>query len=452
MTRILAVFFLLLLASITTSLRAETVLLDKVLAIVDDDIVMQSELAHRINTVSLRLQAQGTALPPSDVMHQRVLDQLILENIQLQLAVMRGIRISDDELNDTMNNIVRANGLTLDTFEQQLAQEGETYASARAQIRRDMIITRLQQAEVERRVRVTDQEVENFLKSREGRTQSGTEYYLGHILIAVPEVATPEQAAEHLKRAESVLAELRAGTDFQQVAVAKSDGRQALSGGIIGWRKETELPSIAAAIVPNLKVGESTDLLRTGSGFHIIAVLDKRVGAKQMVEQTRARHILVSPNTIRSEEEAQAMINKLAERLKKGDDFAALAKSNSDDKVSAVDGGDLDWVSPGQMVPEFEQMMNKTPVGSVSEPFRSNFGWHIVEVLEKREQDLGAEMLSNQARQVLYRRKFEEELSSWLLEIKGESYIEIKGQEPEEEEVSEEDAASDEDAEDEDDA
>lgn len=445
MTRILAVFFLLLLASITTSLRAETVLLDKVLAIVDDDIVMQSELDHRINTISLRLQAQGTALPPADVMQERVLDQLILENIQLQMAEMRGIRISDDELNKTMDNIIRANGLTLETFEQQLAQEGETYASARAQIRRDMIISRLQQGEVERRVRITDQEVENFLKSREGRTQSGAEYYLGHILIAVPEGASPEQAAEQLKRAESVLAELRGGADFQQVAVAKSDGRQALSGGIIGWRKESELPSIAAAIVPNLKVGESTDLLRTGSGFHIIALLDKRAGAKQFIEQTRARHILIAPNTIRSEEEAQALINQLAERLKKGDDFAELARANSDDKVSAVDGGDLDWVSPGQMVPEFEQMMNKTPVGQISEPFRSNFGWHIVQVLEKREQDVGAEMLSNQARQILFKRKFEEELSSWLLEIKGESYIEIKGKEPEEKEVMEE-SASDADA------
>lgn len=450
MTRILAVFFLLLLASITTSLRAETVLLDKVLAIVDDDIVMQSELDHRINTISLRLQAQGTALPPADVMQERVLDQLILENIQLQMAEMRGIRISDDELNKTMDNILRANGLTLETFEQQLAQEGETYASARAQIRRDMIISRLQQGEVERRVRITDQEVENFLKSREGRTQSGAEYYLGHILIAVPEGATPEQAAEQLKRAESVLAELRGGADFQQVAVAKSDGRQALSGGIIGWRKESELPSIAAAIVPNLKVGESTDLLRTGSGFHIIALLDKRAGAKQFIEQTRARHILIAPNTIRSEEEAQALINQLAERLEKGDDFAELARANSDDKVSAVDGGDLDWVSPGQMVPEFEQMMNKTPVGQISEPFRSNFGWHIVQVLEKREQDVGAEMLSNQARQILFKRKFEEELSSWLLEIKGESYIEIKGKEPEEKEVTEE-SASDADAEAEDD-
>jgi peptidyl-prolyl cis-trans isomerase SurA len=450
MTRIIAVFFLLLLASITTSLRAETVLLDKVLAIVDDDIVMQSELDHRIRTISLRLQAQGTALPPSDVMQQRVLDQLILENIQLQMAEMRGIRISDDELNQTMDNIIRANGLTLESFEQQLAQEGETYASARAQIRRDMIISRLQQGEVERRVRITDQEVENFLKSREGRSQSGTEYYLGHILIAIPEGATPEQTAEQLKRAESVLAELRGGADFQQVAVAKSDGRQALSGGIIGWRKETELPSIAAAIVPSLNVGQTTDLLRTGSGFHIIAVLDKRAGAKQMVEQTRARHILISPNTIRSEEEAQAMINKLAERLKKGDDFAELARANSDDKVSAVDGGDLDWISPGQMVPEFEQMMNKTPVGGTSEPFRSSFGWHIVQVQEKREQDVGAEMLSNQARQILFKRKFEDELSSWLLEIKGESYIEIKGQEPEEKEVTEE-SASDADAEDEDD-
>lgn len=429
MTRILTLFFLLLLASVTTSLRAETVLLDKVIAIVDDDIVLQSELDHRIKTVSLRLQAQGTGLPSAEVMRERVLEQLILESIQMQLAAMRGIRISDDQLNETMNNIVRSNGMTLDAFEQQLALEGETYASARAQIRRDMTITRLQQSEVDRRVRVTDQELENFLKSKEGRTQSGMEYYLGHILIAVPDNATPAQEAEHLARGESVLAELRSGADFQQVAVARSDGRQALSGGVIGWRKETELPSIAASVLPGLSVGESTDLLRTGSGYHILAVLDKRRGAAQIIEQTRARHILVTPNTIRSDEEARAMIYKLRDRLNKGDDFAVLARSNSDDKVSAVDGGDLDWVSPGQMVPEFEQAMNALPVGGISDPFRSTFGWHIVEVQERRKQDVGDLMVSNQARQIIYRRKFEEELSSWLLEIKGESYIEIKGKE-----------------------
>jgi peptidyl-prolyl cis-trans isomerase SurA len=419
-------FFCTLVLLLVPPARAETRLLDKVIAIVDEDIVMQSELEHRINTVGLRLRAQGTALPPADIMRQRVLEQLILESIQLQLADMRGIRISDDQLNETMNNIIRSNGMTLESFEQQLALEGETYASARAQIRRDMIINRLQQAEVDRRVRVTDQEVENFLKSKEGRTQSGTEYYLGHILIAVPESATPTEEAEHLARAEGVLAELRSGKDFQQVAVARSDGRQALSGGIIGWRKETELPSIAASIIPTLGVGESSELLRTGSGYHILAVLDKRSGHQQVIEQTRARHILVAPNTIRTDEEARSMIVKLHERISKGEDFAELARGNSDDPVSAVDGGDLDWVSPGQMVPEFEQMVSATQIGQVSEPFRTPFGWHIVQVLERRQQDVGALLVANQARQIIHRRKYEEELSSWLLEIKGESYIEIK--------------------------
>ncbi len=427
MTRLFYLVFLLS-ALLISTVQAETELLDRVVAIVDEDIVMQSELQHRLNTVSLRLRNQGTQLPPTQVLRERVLEQLILESIQLQMADARGIRISDDQLNETMNNIIRANGMTLETFEQQLELEGETYVSARNQIRRDMIISRLQQAEVDRRVRVTDQEVENFLKSKEGRTQSGTEYYLGHILIAVPDSATPAEEEAHQKRAEGVLAELRAGKDFQQVAVARSDGRQALEGGVLGWRKETELPSIAAGIIPSLDIGESTDLLRTGSGYHILTVLDKRSGREQLIEQARTRHILIAPNAIRTDEEARAMIDKLHERIRQGEDFAALARANSDDAVSAIDGGDLDWVSPGQMVPEFEEVMKDTPTGEVSAPFKSKFGWHILQVTERRQQDVGAEMLTNQARQILHRRKFEEELSNWLLEVKGESYIEIKGE------------------------
>ena len=410
----------------SNNLRPNAVLLDKVIAIVDDEIIMQSELAQRVNSITKRLQRQNTSLPSPSVMKQRVLDQLILESIQLQLAKRSGIRIGDAQLNTTLENIARSNNMNLTQFEAQLELEGDTYANAREQIRREMVISRLQKREVDRRVRVTEQEVEAFLASKEGRTQSGVEYLIGHILIALPDSASKEQEQIARNKAESILNELKAGEDFKKTAVARSDGRQALEGGVIGWRKESELPTIAADIIPSLAIQEPSSLIRTGSGFHIVTVLDKRGGQEKLIEQSLVRHILITPNEIRSEEETKEIIRKLHERIVGGDDFAALAKAHSDDPVSAIDGGNLDWVSPGQMVPAFEQMMAQTQVGELSEPFKSQFGWHILQVTDRRLQDMGELIQTNQAQQVLQRRKFEEELANWLLEIKGEAYIEIK--------------------------
>jgi peptidyl-prolyl cis-trans isomerase SurA len=424
--RSFVLFALFLMQFASVSHADESILLDRVIAIVNDDIVMESEVGQRLRQITGRLQQQGTRLPPEQLMKQRVLDQLILESIQLQLAERAGIRISDTQLNETLVNIAQSNGLTLQQFQQQLAAEGETYAAAREQIRREMVVTRIQQREVDRRVRVSEQEINNFLDSKEGRERSGVEYYLGHILISVPENANPEEEQAALAKAESVLEELKAGADFQQMAVARSDGRQALNGGVIGWRKENELPSIAADVLPNLGVGEPSGLIRSASGFHIITALKKRGGSEQWVEQRRARHILIAPSEIRSDRQAKEIIDKLYDRILNGDDFVELARSNSDDPVSAIDGGDLDWVSPGQMVPEFEEVMLQTPVGETSPPFRSPYGWHIVQVLESRQQDIGAMVQANQARQVIYRRKFEEELVLWLQELKSEAFIRIK--------------------------
>jgi peptidyl-prolyl cis-trans isomerase SurA len=411
-----------------TSLRSNAVLLDKIIAIVDDDIVMQSELHQRVLSITSRLKRQGTSLPAKDIMQKRILEQLILESIQLQMADRAGIRIGDTQLNTTLQNIAKSNNMSLAQFEAQLELEGDTYASAREQIRREMTISRVQKREVDRRVRVTEQEIANFLRSKEGRTQSGTEYNIGHILIAVPESASKAEQAAGEQRANEVLAELKSGEDFKKIAIAKSDGRQALNGGVIGWRKEAEIPTIAAGIIPNLSVNEPSELIRTGSGFHIVTVLEKKGGKQQMVQQSMVRHILISPSEIRTEDEAKEIIDKLHERILGGDDFSSIAKSNSDDPVSAIDGGSLDWVNPGQMVPAFEQTMEQTEIGETSAPFRSQFGWHILQVSDRRVQDMGELIQSNQAQQVIHRRKYEEELSNWLLEIKSEAFIEVKGQ------------------------
>jgi peptidyl-prolyl cis-trans isomerase SurA len=404
--------------------------LDQVLVIVDDDIVMESELYSRIRSISARLAAQGTRLPPQDVMEKRVLDQLILENIQLQMAERTGLRISDNQLNETMQNIAKRNGLTLDQFQEQIKSEGVTYSEARDQIRRELLISRIQQRQVDRKVRVTDKEIETFLESSEGKKRTATEYYLGHILISITDPANPVIVDAARARAEGIIAELKGGADFKQAAVAKSDGRNALQGGVIGWRKENEVPSIAADIIQTLKVGVPSELLRTTSGFHIMQVLDRRGGKEQLVKQYKTRHILMKATEVRTLDESKKAIIQLRERIVLGDDFAAIAKANSDDPISAASGGNLGWVSVGEMVPAFDDIMKNSPVGTISQPLITDFGWHILQVEETRMEDLGSQIQANQARQVIHRRKYEEELSLWLHEIRGEAYVEIKDRTP----------------------
>jgi len=404
--------------------------LDQVLVIVDDDIVMESELHSRIRSISARLAAQGTRLPPQDVMEKRVLDQLILESIQLQMAERTGLRIGDNQLNETMQNIAKRNGLTLDQFQEQIKSEGVTYSEARDQIRRELLISRIQQRQVDRKVRVTDKEIETFLASSEGKKRTASEYYLGHILISITDPANPVVVDAARARAEDIIAELNAGADFKQTAVAKSDGRNALQGGVIGWRKENEVPSIAADIIQTLKVGVPSELLRTTGGFHIMQVLDRRGGKEQLVKQYKTRHILMKATEVRTLGESKEAIIQLRERIILGDDFAAIAKANSDDPISAASGGELGWVSVGEMVPAFDDIMKNSPVGIVSQPLLTDFGWHILQVEETRMEDLGSQIQANQARQVIHRRKYEEELSLWLHEIRGEAYVEIKDRTP----------------------
>lgn len=407
--------------------RADVQMLDRVVAVVDDDIVLQSELDARLAQIMLRIQQQQRGLPPRDLLRQRVLEQLIMESIQLQRAERAGIRIGDNQLYETMANIAKANGLTLDQFQQALEAEGVPFAQAREQIRREMVISRYQQRRVEARVNISEAEVEAYLKSAEGRSKSAEEYRLGHILIALPEQPSQQQIEAARAKARAIYEQVRNGADFQQLAMTSSDAPTALEGGDLGWRGADQLPTLFADVVPQLPVGGISEPLQTASGFHLVMVRDKRGGASQIVEQAHVRHILVRPTEIRSELEAEQLIRKLYQRLRQGgEDFAELAKVYSDDPGSASAGGDLEWVSPGQMVPEFEQVMQKTPNGQISQPFRSQFGWHILQVLDRRQQDVGERMQSAQARQILFQRKFEDELQNWLREIREEAYVEIK--------------------------
>ena len=403
---------------------AEPVLIDEVVAVVDDDILMASELSERIDSV--KRQNAGGALPPADVLRAQVLERMILESIQLQMADRGGIRISDAQLNEALGRIAAQNNMTLPQFQKAMEKEGVSFASARQQILNEMRISRVQRFQVGERIQITDQDVDYFLASDLGKMASAAEYNLGHILIAVPSEASPADLQAAAKKAEMLVKKLRNGADFRQMAIAESSGRTALDGGDLGWRKEAQLPGIFAPVAPKLQVGGISDPIKSASGYHIIKLKDKRGGNTQLITQTKTRHILIRTNEVRDQQQAEELINQLYQRLQAGEDFAALAQEFSDDPGSGASGGDLGWVNPGDMVPEFDATMQQTRAGNISAPFESQFGWHILQVENRRQTDVGAENQRNQVRQMLYGRRFEEELPIWLRKIRSEAYVDIK--------------------------
>ncbi|MDY6890707.1 MAG: peptidylprolyl isomerase [Pseudomonadota bacterium] len=402
--------------------------LDRVVAIVNDDVVLESELEQRLELVTQQIGARGedTRLPPEEVLRKQVLERLILESIQLQIAQKQGIHVSDRQLNDALERIAEQNGMTLAQFREALIAEGQDYNAAREQIRRELLLNQVQQSNVNRRISVSDQEVQNFLASELGQQEIQTEFLLRNILIALPEGASPQMIQQAEEKARALYQQLQEGADFAELALAQSNAPNALQGGELGWRRESELPEALASAVSKLSPGETSQPIRTPGGFHILKVEDKRGGKVQLVNQIKVRHILLTPNEIRTPEQTRRLIEELYRRLQAGEPFDELARRYSDDAASGSQGGDLGWVQNGQMVPEFEQVMNNTPKGEISEPFQSRFGWHILQVLDYRTQDVGDKMLESQARNSIRQRKFAEELNNWLREIRSQAYIERK--------------------------
>ncbi len=408
---------------ITGTVRAETEMLDQVVAIVDDDVVMASELRQRLTQVRETLESRGVELPPEDVLIRETLDRLILESIQLQKGQRVGVRISDSQLNTAMQRVAAQNGLSLDQFRAAIEQQGQSYQAMREQIRREMIIQRVQAGNVNQRIEISEQEADNFLATEEGQKLTQPEYQILHALLAVSPAAPEDDAARAKAYAEKVLAQIRGGTPFEQAV--STPGPYAFSGGSLGWRKLDDLPSLFSDVAPGLAKGD-TELVRSDSGFHLINMADRRGGEDMLVSQTRVRHILVKPSEIMTDDQAKALVTELKGRIEGGEDFAALAREYSEDIGSAQEGGDLGWTSPGQMVPEFEAAMEETPVGEISPPVRSQFGWHILEVLERRDQDMTTTATRNKAMNYLHQRKYEEELDAWLRQIRDEAFVDIK--------------------------
>lgn len=404
--------------------QAAPVLLDQVVAVVDDDIIMTSELEQRVQLV--RQQNRGGALPADEVLRSQVLERMIIESIQLQMADRGGIRISDAQLTEALTRMAGQNNMNLQQFRQAMESEGVSFALARQQIQDEMRISRVQRFQVGERIQITDQDVDYFLASELGQMASSAEYRLGHILIATPENATPADLKAAEQKAAGIVRKLRSGADFRQMAMAESSSRTALEGGDLGWRKEAQLPSLFAAVAPKLSVGAVSDPISSSGGVHIIRLTDKRGGTTQLVTQTKARHILLRPDELRSKEDAERQIHQLYQRLQAGEDFATLAREFSNDPGSGSSGGDLGWVNPGDMVPEFDATMKNTAAGAISAPFETQFGWHVLLVEERRETDIGVENQRNQVRNMLYGRRFEEELPIWLRKIRSEAYVEIK--------------------------
>ncbi len=400
--------------------------LNRIVAVVDEEAITSLELEKRMRAILAQLRQNGTPAPPREILQRQVLERLIIERLQLTLAANRGVRVDDETLNQVITRFAAQNKLTLPQFREALERDGIAFADFREEIRGEIIMNNLRAREVESRVEVTPQEVDELLARQAGNSDLDTEYHLGHILIAVPEGAGPEQVQVARVRTQQVLDELRGGADFRQMAISHSSGQQALQGGDLGWRKGGQLPTLFADSVLRLAPGEVSEPLRSSSGFHIIKLLDKRGEQRQFVTQTHARHILVRSNELVSDFDARNKLSRLRERILQGEDFAALARANSEDPGSGTKGGDLGWANPGTFVGPFEQAMNDLKAGEISEPFRSQFGWHIVQVIERRQHDSTEELKRSRAFETIRQRKIEEDTQDWLRRLRDEAYVEYK--------------------------
>ena len=405
---------------------AEIERLDGIVAVVDDDVVLASELVERRDAVHERLAEQGaTELPDTDVLISQLMERLVIENIQLQMANQRGIVIDDETLTAAVNQFALQNEMSLDEFRESLEREGNSYRKLREDVRRELQLQRVQRLLVNRRITITDQDLDDLVASPFFQEMISDEYRVGHILLAV-DGSEPETIERAARAADDIVAQLRDGAEFAQMAMEHSAASTALEGGDLGWRGAGELPSLFAEQIVAMSPGETADPIRNSLGFHVVQLLEQRGVSRERQMQSLVRHILVQPSAIRSPEETRDLIFELHRRIDDGEDFAELASEFSDDPGSALAGGELGWSDGSDFVPEFRDAMASLDAGEVSQPFESMHGWHVLEILDRRDRDMSDEARRNMAMQVLHSRRFEEELQEWLQEIRDEAYIETR--------------------------
>jgi peptidyl-prolyl cis-trans isomerase SurA len=401
-------------------------LLDRIVAVVNSQVITRHDLNDRLTIALKQLQQQGTPAPPRENLERQVLERMILMNVQLQYARDTGLRIDDGQLDKAIERIASDNQLTLPQLRSALEKDGVTFAKFRGDIREEMIIARLREREVDNKIVVTDGEIDNLLKMETSRQGKADEFNLSHILVRVPEQASPDQLQERRARAEQALEQIKAGVDFRQVAATISDAPDAIQGGAMGWREMDRLPAIFVEALQPLAPGQVSPVLRSPNGFHIVRVNDRRgQNAPLIVTQTHARHILIKTSEIVSEKEALERIEKLKERVDNNANFAEIARLQSEDS-SASRGGDLGWLSPGDTVPEFEKAMDAVKIGQISPPVKTPFGWHLIEVLERRRQDMSSEQQRLRARQALRAQKSDEAYQEWVRQLRDKAFVEIR--------------------------
>ncbi len=422
----MAVLSITMLSFYPSAPRAELKALDRIVAIVNEDVVMASELNEQVEMMVKQMLRAQQQLPPREVIESQVLEKLIQDRLQIEIGKRAGVQISDDEINRALEDTARNQGLTLEEFVSYAHQDGLTLSKLRQNFKNDMIVARVQQAMVSRRIEITDQEIDNFLNSEEGKFLASPDVNVGHILIRVPDSST-DAFNQAMADAEVLHNRLTTGSeDFRQVALTHSAGPNALQGGDLGWRKTAQLPALFTQTLDALEPGQVSEPFRSDAGIHLLKLYERRGGGEQLIEQKQIRHILLKPNEIRNDEATRAQIAALREQILENENFGELARQYSEDTGSALKGGDLGWSTKGQFVPGFENAIDQLEIGVLSEPVLTQYGWHLIEVTDQRKQDFSTEILRNQASNQLRQRKYAEELQVWLEEIRNEAFIEIK--------------------------
>ena len=405
---------------------AENTTLDRVSVQINEGIVLESEITNMVKTVKANATAAGQSLPSDQALRTQVIERLIMTRLQMQMADRIGLHIGDLQLDQTIGNIAKEQKLTVEQMKTKISSEGMSWGQYREQLREEITLGEIQRIQVQRRIQVSPQEINNLVTMIEEQGLKQIEFQIGHILIEIPNNPTSEQLEKASKRANTVLGRVQDGGDFRRTAIAASAGPKALEGGIWDYMNINEMPTLFAEVLSDAKKDDIIGPIRSGAGFHIIKVIDARGLQTKEVDEIRSRHILVKPSPILSEERAKAMLDKFVKQIRAGDaDFSALARQYSEDPGSATKGGELGWADPTVYVPAFSQVLKELKVNEISEPFRSSHGWHIVQLEERRTTDATDKFNTNKAHQLIFRRKFNEELQAWLDEMRAEAYIEV---------------------------
>ena len=408
-------------------LSATGVLLDRVAAVVNDGIVLRSDVERQMQTIGDRIQQQGQQLPPRNVLRQQVLERLVLQELQMQRAERLGIKIPDEAINQTLTDVAQRNNIKFSDLPSVLETQGVDYRDYRDEVRRELTMQTLRQRDVLSRVYVSPREVEQCIAKRKASPNADNEFNLAHILVAIPSTADEQQVAERTSRAQAVYERASRNEDFGQLAITYSDSGTALEGGALGWRKASQLPSFVAEIIPTLAAGTVTEPIRTPSGLHIFKVLEVRGGqAPALVSQVHARHILLKPNEVEDDQTVRQKLLQIRERVLGGESFEAIASVNSEDAGSAAQGGDLGWTGPGNFVPEFEKQLDALAENQISEPFKTQFGWHIVQLLGRRTYDASGDLTRNRCVSQLREARADEETEIWLRRLRDEAFVEYR--------------------------